>query len=1147
MKFTHLHVHSHYSLLDGLGKIDELIEGAKNLGMDSLAITDHGVMYGALQFYNKAKEAGIKPIIGCEVYLAPRRMNDRQPKIDNYPYHLVLLAKNETGYKNLVKIVSNAHLYGYYYKPRTEREELEKYSEGLIAMTACLQGEIPRLILDKKLSKVKEKIKWYQQTFGRENFYLELQSHPHLDEQTKVNETLIKLSEELNVPLIATNDVHYVSSEDKDAHEILLAVNTNKEVDDANRLSLKDFDISLKSTQIMQEAFANVPEALENSQKIVSQCNLELKSEGLILPHFKLPKGITSKQQLSKLAREGLEKKYGKNNKEAQERLEFELEVIENAGFSDYFLIVSDFVNWAKENGIIVGPGRGSAAGSIVTYCLNITELDPLPYNLLFERFLNPSRISPPDIDLDFQDDRRSEVIKYISDKYGADHVAQITTFGTMASRGSIRDVGRALGMAYGDVDQIAKLIPFGMTLSQSLEEVKELKNFYDSDVAIKKLIDMAKKLEGVARHASIHAAGIVITKKPLTEYLPLQRPAKSNELTEAVGGTVTQFPMNDIEKLGLLKIDLLGLANLTIIKNALRIIRKVACVEIDIKTIPMDDEKTYKLLAKAHTTGVFQLESDGMKRYLKELRPTSFNDIIAMVALYRPGPMEFIPDYIAGKHQKKEIKYLHPKLEPILKDTFGIAVYQEQIMQIARDLAGFTMSEADVLRKAMGKKIEKLLMEQKEKFIEGAINNGIDKEIAVRLFQFTEPFAKYGFNKSHAACYALIAYQTAYLKANFPGAFMAALLTSEQDNIEKIAQVIEECERMGIKVAPPDVNESFVEFGVIVENKKEYIRFGLAAIKNVGQGVSEQIVEERKNNGAYQDLEDFIDRLPANVVNKKVIESLAKSGALDKFGERNQLLAGTPAIIKYKSNVDSQANNGQLGLFGGADKEILKTKINLPQIDPANKKQCLAWERELLGIFLSEHPMNEYRELIKDKVTPINELTPDHANEKFTIAGIITRLQKIITRNKQPMVFATLEDFTGRVEVLVFPKALMTNALIWRVDNVVCVIGNLSNKDGEPKILVDKAFPIEEIDNLPKAKKIINDIFITIPGNSGKDLLLKIKEILQTMPGDCSVCLRISTAKELKEIRTKARVKPSKILFDQLGELVGAENISKR
>ncbi len=1053
-KFTHLHLHSHYSLLDGLPKIDELLDYAKKLGMDSIALTDHGVMYGIIEFYQKAKEKGIKPVVGEEFYLAKERMSQKRPNIDNERYHLILLAKNFIGYQNLVKLTTKAWLDGFYYKPRIDEELLKEHSEGLICLTACLQGKIPRLILAGKIDEAEKLALEYKDLFGKDSFYLELQYHPHIKEQEKVNKVLISFSKKLNIPLIATNDCHYLKKEDSEAQDILMLVNTGADPNDPERLTMKADDFSLKTSEEMIKAFSEVPEAIENTQKIVDLCNLELELNKVKLPYFEVPNGKSPDEYLKELCLKGLEKRILQNDQKVKERLDYELSVIKEAGFASYFLIVQDFVNWAKGNGIVVGPGRGSAAGSLVSYLLNITDIDPLKYDLLFERFLNPSRISLPDIDLDFADTRRDEVINYVANKYGRNKVSQIITFGTMAARQVIRDVGRALGYNYSYCDRIAKMIPFSSTLDQTLEKVSEFNQIYHTDPKAKKMIDIGKKLEGVARHASTHACGVVISNTPLTNLIPLQK-ASQNDQT-----IITQYDMYGIEALGLLKMDFLGLKNLTIIEDTLKVIKKIHNKTINISKLPLDDKKTYKLLQEGNTTGVFQLESSGMKRYLKELKPTQFEDIIAMVALYRPGPMELIPDYIARKHKKKKITYLHPKLEPILKDTYGVLIYQEQLMQIAQQLAGFTLAEADVLRKAVGKKIKSLLLEQEKKLIDGMIKNGIDKKTAKKIWEWILPFARYGFNKSHSTAYALIAYETAYLKAHYPVEFMAVLMNNEQKNIDKLKVLLEEAKKMGIKVLPPDINESLAKFTIIDKNT---IRFGLAAIKNVGQNVVDVIVEERKKRGPYLSIENFIERMPATVLNKKSMESLIKAGTFDKLEERGKLLLNLEKLLEFARESQRKKINGDGSLFSLFNKKssnnsensnTLKLKLDDPPA-PIDKNEKIIWEKELLGVFVSSHPLEEVKDKIKNTLSII-EINSVVSRRTVKIAGAISKIKKIITKSGSPMLFVEIEDLTASIEVLVFPDILERNPLLFQENKVLEIKGHVSDKDGTPKIICE-------------------------------------------------------------------------------------------
>ncbi|MDD3292918.1 MAG: DNA polymerase III subunit alpha [Candidatus Pacebacteria bacterium] len=1462
-KFIHLHVHSHYSLLDGLSKIDDILDRIEELEMNSVALTDHGVVYGAVEFYEKAKKRGIKPIIGCEVYESIRGMEDKESHADGKRYHLVLLVKNQKGYDNLVKIVTESHLKGFYYKPRIDIETLKKYSEGLIALSACMQGKVPRLLLLGKAEEAEKAALEYEEIFGKGNFFLELQHHPYLPDQEKANKLIIELSKKTNIPLVATNDCHYARKDDAEAQDILMLINTGADRNDKERLTMKEDNFSIKSQEEMIEDFKDVPEAIKNTLKIAEMCSFEMNLGEIKLPMFDVPDNKTSIRYLRELCYLGIKEKYNiesseldkiidnvlkeKENKEIKseklkeiiERLEYELSVIDKAGFSDYFLIVQDFVNWAKGNRIVVGPGRGSAGGSIVAYLTNITNVDPLKYNLYFQRFLNPDRISPPDIDLDFTDKRRDEVINYVAEKYGRNRVAQIITFGTMAARASIRDVGRALDYQYSYCDKIAKMIPLGFTLRDTLEKIAEFKDLYEHDTEAEKLIDLALKIEGCARHASTHACGVVISRFPLDNLVPLQHP------TQNENAIVTQYEMHAIESMGLLKMDFLGLKNLTIIEETLKRIYAVRGKNIDIEKISLDDKKTFDIFRKGDCVGVFQLEclsgdtivsnttikklyeqkdrqrltsvyfgdgkahlnkivdvlksgekdvytliaendwyikstknhyfltrngwkklkdlkkgdeilmknkakhliyntcqkcgkqidgqkegrsnfcykcsasyyknpskgysrkniskakkafyeqggkpwnygitiennekwretaikiskalkgrsleelwgkeradefkrahservrgennpmfgksphhrkggfredlghyvrssweadfarilklynldyeyepktfslkrengeiinytpdfyvpekntfyeikgwmhdldkekinlfikqypylnfvlidttrfaelalkykdlvswecpkipeksfefvkikeikycgkemtydiameapgnnfvangflvhnSDGMRRYLKQLKPTEIDDIIAMVALYRPGPMQHIPDYIRGKHNKATIKYIHPKLKPILESTYGIPLYQEQIMRIAQDMAGFTLSEADILRKAIGKKIEKLLMEQKEKFVDGMKTNNINEKIAEEIWHWIEPFARYSFNKSHAACYAIIAYQTAYLKANYPVEYMAALLTSESSDIERIATLIQECNKMGLEVLPPDINESFSNFSVVPD--KNEIRFGLTAIKNVGYNIVEQIIDERKVNGRFESIQDFVTRVNGKVLNKKSLESLIKAGVFDSLEERNKILSNIESLIQWSKDDKKIKESGQKGLFGGT---TMSVNFTMQSVDAINEYDKLNWEKELLGLYVSGHPLEKHKELLDNMAMSIKRVNADlsgqrHINpreryilqgETVTIGGIISSIKRIITKKGQPMMFIKLEDLTDRIEVVVFPSMIEKMPELFQENKIVTITGKTDIKDGSPKIIANE---IEEI-----------------------------------------------------------------------------------
>ncbi|MBL7156174.1 MAG: DNA polymerase III subunit alpha [Candidatus Pacebacteria bacterium] len=1050
-KFTHLHVHSNYSLLDGLPKIPELIDYVKELGMDSVALTDHGVLYGAVEFYKQAVKKGIKPIIGVEAYMAIDKMDQCRPNIDNKRYHLVLLAKDTTGYKNLVKLVTKAHLKGFYYKPRIDEELLSKYSKGLIGLSACLQGKIPKLILAQKIDQAEKQALKYQEIFGQGNFYLELQHNPNIKEQKIANDNIINISKKYGIPLVATNDVHYLKPEDAKAQDILMLINTGADPNNPERLSMMIDDFSMTPPEKMEMIFNHIPEAIENTQKIKEMCNFEFELGKTILPKFDPPKNYSSTQYLRKLCEENLSKKYSQVTPEIEKRLNEELIIIEKTGFCSYFLIVNDFMNWAKEKGIVQNP-RGSVAGSIVSYLLGITKIDPLKYNLLFERFLTGKRISPPDIDVDFADTRRDEVIEYVREKYGKDKVAQIITFGTMAARAAIRDVGRALQYEYSYCDKIAKMIPLGFSLDKTMTTINEFKKIYQEEEKARILIDFAKKLEGVARHASTHACAVVISRDPLDTIVPLQHPSQKDD------SIITQYEMRSSEDIGLLKMDFLGLKNLTIIERALKLIEQIQGKKIILDTLPLDDKKTFDLLQKAETTSVFQLESSGMKRYLKELKPTELEDIIAMVALYRPGPMELIPEYIKRKQGKKKIEYLHPKLEPILKSTYGIMIFQEQLMRISRDLACFTPAEADVLRKAVGKKIESLLSEQKEKFIQGTINNKIPKQTAVKIWQWIMPFARYGFNRAHSCLYAITAYQTAYLKANYPVEFMAAVLQSEKTEVERVAFLIAECKRMNINVLAPNINKSFENFTVVDKNE---IRFGLEAIKNVGHNIVETIAKERKKNGPFSSITNFVTRIQSKDLNKKSLESLIKAGVFDELEERNNLLFNLEKLLEWTRENQKQKICGQKGLFKSSG---FNNKIDLLSVKPATKKEMLTWEKELLGLYITSHPLEDFAELFKNKaILPITNIVKDFLkiNKRVKVGGTISGIKRIITKNGKPMLFVTLEDQTDKLEIIAFPRILEAKASHFQENKIVLVSGQINTRDGTPKLICED---IEEI-----------------------------------------------------------------------------------
>ncbi len=1049
-KFVHLHTHSHYSLLDGLPKIPELVDYVKELGMDSVGLTDHGVMYGAVEFFKEAKAKGIKPIIGCEVYMATEGHKDKRANIDNKSWHMILLAKNQKGYENLVKLVTIAHLEGYYYKPRIDEELLEKHAEGLIGTSACLNGKIPKLLLAGKLEEAEALALRYAKLFGPDSFYLELQYHQNIPEQQVLNKKIIELHKKTGLPLVATNDIHYLRTEDAEAQDILMLINTGADVNDPERLSLKTDDFSMLSPEKMAEIFKETPEAISNTVKIADMCDFQFELGKTKLPHFEVPKGKTAEGFLTELCEAGLEKRYpGAVTPQIRARMDYELSVINKTGFAGYILIVQDFVNWAKGNRIVVGPGRGSAGGSLVCYLTQITNVDPIKHDLLFERFLNPERISMPDIDMDFTDRRRDEVIKYVGEKYGHDHVAQIITFGTMAARAVVRDVGRALQYAYSYCDAMAKMIPTGMDLTETLEKVTEFKELYKSDPQAKKLIDLGLKLEGVARHASTHACGVVISADPLDQLVPLQHPPGKED-----DSIITQYEMHGIEDLGLLKMDFLGLKNLTIIEDTLARIYVIRGEAINIDKIPFDDKLTYKLLQDALTTCVFQLESDGMKRYLKDLKSTEFEDIVAMVALYRPGPMQFIPDYIDRKHGRQKITYIHPKLEPILRNTQGIMVYQEQLMKLAQEIAGFTLGEADVLRKAVGKKIKALLDAQEAKFIDGAVKNGIAKKVAEELWQWILPFAAYGFNKSHSVAYGTIAYQTAYLKAHYPVEFMASVLTSEKADVERIALLIEECKKMDIEVLAPNINESLKNFTVVPGQQK--IRFGLLAIKNVGENIIDTVALEVKTNGKFTSISDFIHRVASKDLNKKSMEALIKAGAFDEFAERNQLLQNLEKLLEIARENQKNKNTGQIGLFASAPAIMKTTEIKMDAAEPAKMLEKLNWEKELLGLYVSSHPLNGFRKLFETRTTALAKIDQSMVNKKVIIGGLITTAKKIITKTGKPMLFIKFEDLTAKTEVVVFPNLMESKGQILAENKIVFFAGRVDDRNGEIKIVAD-------------------------------------------------------------------------------------------
>lgn len=1153
--FVHLHVHTEYSLLDGFSRIKNLVSRAKELNMSAVAITDHGCMFGAIDFFKVAKKEGIKPIIGCEVYTAPRGMKDKDPNFDKSQGHLILLAKDTTGYQNLIKLVSAAYVQGFYYKPRVDIDEIKKHSEGIIALSACLAGDVSQALMNRNYDKAKNIALKYKEIFGEENYYLEIQDH-NLPEQKEVNRELIRLSKEIGVGLVATNDVHYVRKEDSKIHDILMCIQMGKTVNDPARMRFGSDEFYLKSREEMEEIFPEVQEALDNTSKIAQMCNVEFDFNTIHLPQYDVPDGYTPQEYLRMLCFKGLKERYKKPSQEILDRLEYELGVIEKMGYVEYFLITWDFINFARENSIMVGPGRGSAAGSIVSYTLYITDIDPIKYSLLFERFLNPERVSMPDIDIDFCYERREEVIDYVKMKYGEDHVAQIITFGTMGAKAAIRDVGRVLDVSYNKVDNIAKEIPFalGMTIDKALDTNPNLKKLYEEDSETKEIIDVSRKIEGMLRHASTHAAGVVISKKPIDEYVPLYK--HQDAIT-------TQFTMTTLEELGLLKMDFLGLRTLTVIRDALDLIEKNHNLKINFSKMEYDDPKVYELLSSGNTLGVFQLESAGMRSFMKQLKPDNFEDIVAGISLYRPGPMDSIPVYINNKNNPENVEYLHKKLKPIMEVTYGCLVYQEQVMQVVRDLGGYSYGRSDLVRRAMGKKKMDVMEKEREYFIHGkkdengeleiagCVRNGVPEDIGNKIFDDMIDFAKYAFNKSHAAAYGVLAYETAYLKAHYPVEFMAALITSVMGNTDKVVEYIRECNSLKIDVLKPDINKSFTKFSV--EDKS--IRFGLAAVKNVGVNVLNNIIKERESSGEFKDFNEFCKRLDSKDLNKRIIESLIKCGAFDEMGDnRASLLLGYEKLLESISMDRKKNLAGQVSLFDGfeMDESInndIQSMYTLPHVKELEEKERLYLEKEVLGMYVSGHPLSQYKDEIKRNTTinnaELNEIKDDYItylnlNEReVTMGGIVINKTIRTTKRNDLMAIIELEDLFGVIEVIVFPQVLQKYNTVIQEDKIIYIDGRLSIKEDENAKLIAR----EIRDMNDSGNKDKPTLYLKINSIENKELVNDLISVVTKYPGENDIYIYAENIKQVYKWN-HIKVNINENLINELEHILPKTNI---
>ncbi len=1183
--FVYLHTHSHYSLLEALPKPKALVKRAKALGMKALALTDNGNMYGVVEFVKACKDQEIHPIIGCDIYVAQHGMTDKRARVDDRPHRLVLIVENEEGYRNLSRIVTAGFLEGFYYKPRVDKAFLRSHAKGLIALSGGVSGEVSRALVDGDEEKAKTLIREYQDIFGKENYFLEVIAHPDMPRQVDVNTASRRLSQELGVPLVATKNVFYLDPENREGYEAQLCIQRGRTLEEFRRTSTEEVDLSFGTPEEIMEYFSDIPEALEATVRIAERVTFALELGKNFLPIYPIPEGKTDNDVLREMCLAGLAERYGNPLPEkVLQRFTFEYDTIVRMGFASYFLIVQDYITWAKDHDVLVGPGRGSAAGSLVAYALRITDIDPLRYGLLFERFLNPDRISMPDIDTDFADRGRGRVLEYITQRYGSDRVAGIITFGTMMPRAAVRDAARVLGLTFKEADEIAKAVPPPVQgkhtpLQEAIEESPDLKAMYDGNPMARRVIDLAIQIEGNPRHASQHACGFVIGDRSLVERVPLQ--AGQHEDT----ALVTQYSLNSAEAAGLVKMDFLGLSNLTIIEDTLEIIRAVHGVVIDMKTIPLDDKETFALLGRGDTTGVFQLESDGMKRYIRELQPSQFEDIIAMVSLYRPGPMQFIESFIRRKHGIEQVIYEHPLMENAFRETYGIPVYQEQVMQVSKDMAGFTGGEADSLRKAMGKKIAELMAKMKTKFIEGSVKNGVREDIAQKIFQKLEDFAAYGFNKSHAACYALIAYQTAYLKAYYPECFMAALMNSDAGNIDRITIEVEECARIGLTVLPPDVNESFAGFAVVKGTKN--VRWGLMAIKNVGTEIAEEIVRERKRGGAYQDLADFLSRVQSHAFNKKTLEALMKCGALDRFGDRAQLVSNLESLVLFNKQVSQERQRNQSSLFDLGE-GLATRRLELSPAMPIGKSEVLTWEKELLGLYISAHPASIFHDrFAKAGITPLREALAGEDGTIVHVSGIIGAIKQIFTKAKnEPMAFVRLEDPSFSAESVIFPKTYARVRMSLHEGGFVVVTGKVSlrkrmvsgeggeeEEKEERSLLVEDILFFEEKDIPEVEQKIregsytatddapsqhrqtsiahptsaqgVREVVLTLPAQPTPDHIAKIRETLRKYSGDVPVYLRVMVKGEAKNIITEYKVKTSLLLMQELQSHLGSENVS--